>query len=442
MKYYELKQIAKYLNNFKKIFAIERVEDTVIKFIFDRHKAIYADLKKGNSTFFMADDFLKQKIYNAPFDVLLNKYFTNSYIKNVEVEKDNRILKISVNSSTKYKQDDFTLWLEFTGRNTNAIILNRDKKILEALRHIQKNRSFRVVSVGETLLALPPFHFKESEKIIEDIPSFLHEVYEKQKENHIKILKINKISQIDKKLKKLSDEFEKLPSERSLKEKSSKLNKNATLILANLFQIKPYEKEVEIFDFDGQKRVIELPKGGLSPQNSANILFEKSKKLKQKASSIHIQKDNLKDKINFYKRLADMINSTKSASEINILFPKQQNRQKKEQKRVSYESFFIQDYKIFVGKSQKSNIELFKEAKKRDIWLHVKDIPSSHVIIRTKKQNLPFDILEFSAKLCVNFSTTKVGSFLVDYTMWQNVRIDIGSNVFYTDYKTIKINKE
>lgn len=239
----------------------------------------------------------------------------------------------------------------------------------------------------------------------------------------------------------MQKEFEKLENEDELLKKSVKLNENGSLVLANLSSIKSYTKEVELFDFEGNKRKIIFPKEALSPQHAANMLFSLSKKIKQKASSIYKQRDNLTQKISFLKSLDEMVLNATSSSEVQILVPKQQNKNKKN-KEEAYESFLIEGFKIMVGKSEKSNIVLFKEARKNDIWLHIKEVPSSHVIVRTNKQNLPQNVLEFAGKLCVNFSGVKKGSYLVDYTKWKYVRIKSGANVFYTDYKSVRIDKE
>ncbi len=442
MKYYELKQIASFLDKFDKIFTIERVDDTIIRFVFDRFESIYVDLKRGNSTFFMCDNYLKQKIYNAPFDVLMYKYFARSSIERVEVLEQNRILCIHVRSNSFYKNTKLTLQLEFTGRNTNTIILDEQKKVLEALRHIDRSVSFRAVHVGQELLDLPGREFREHPTKIEDIPSYLREIYRKKEKNALNILKANKYAIISKKIKSLQKKLDKLPKEEDLREKSYILNENGSIVLANLASIKSYVKSVELEDFSGKKRIIEFPKEARSPQHGANMLYESSKKLKQKANSLHLEKDNLQGKIEFLQRLSKMIEEAKSSDEVNIILPKQQNKSKKTKKEMPFESFFMEGYKIMVGKNEKSNISLLKEAKKSDIWLHIKEIPSSHVIIRTSKQNLPQKVLEFGAKLCVNFSTSNVGSFLVDYTKFKNVRIESGANVFYTNYKSIKVARD
>lgn len=440
MKHYELKKVTELLSGFRKIVIAKRVEDNIIKFVFDKNECVYVDLKRGNSTWFMCENYLARKSYSAPFDVILAKHFARSSIVNVEVEQNNRIMRIEVQSGSQYKSVKTTLQLEFTGRNTNAIILDENGVVLEALRHIDSRVSFREISVGKTLLPLPERELKETPQEIEDIKSYLFDIYEKRQTQFLLLAKESKLSIINKKLKRLEKQMNSLALESELDEKSKKLNSDATLVLANIGKIKPYEKEVTLEDFDGQMRTVALPKDSHNAQNASNILFANSKKLRQKAKYVHIERENLQEKIDFLKKLTSLIQNAKSIDEVQVLFPKQQKKAKKI-KEEPYESFFYEDFKILVGKSEKSNIALMKSAKKSDIWLHVKDIPSSHVIIKTNKQTLPENVLEFAAKLCVNFSSFKQGSFLVDYTKWQYVKIESGANVFYTDYKTIKIDK-
>ncbi|MFV0481809.1 MAG: NFACT RNA binding domain-containing protein, partial [Campylobacteraceae bacterium] len=121
---------------------------------------------------------------------------------------------------------------------------------------------------------------------------------------------------------------------------------------------------------------------------------------------------------------------------------KQTKNIKKENENDSFVSFFIDGFKVMVGKNEKGNIELLKASKKNDIWLHVKDIPSAHVIIKTDKTNLPEFVIEFGAKLCVNLSKLNAGSYLVDYTPRRNVKPNDGANVTYVNYKTISVQKE
>ena len=81
-----------------------------------------------------------------------------------------------------------------------------------------------------------------------------------------------------------------------------------------------------------------------------------------------------------------------------------------------------------------------QNARAKDVWLHLKDQPSTHVIIRTDKQNLPLKVIEASARLCVDFTTTAKDKFLVDYTPRREVTMQNGANVLYNKYKTLEVD--
>ena len=114
----------------------------------------------------------------------------------------------------------------------------------------------------------------------------------------------------------------------------------------------------------------------------------------------------------------------------------------KNQQPESIALFWVEGIKISLGKSERGNIELLRNARARDVWLHLKDRPSAHVIISTDKQELPRNILEAAAKLCVDFSVFEKGSYLVDYTPRREVRVQEGANVLYTNFKTLVIDKK
>ena len=167
MKHAELVLIAEYVKQFKKISSISRADDNVLKLYFERGLPLFVDLSRNDSYMFQKEDFKRSKLYNAPFDVILAKRFANSALERVEVEEGNRILRLHVKASSSYKALFTTLQLEFTGRNTNAIILDEEGVVLEALRHIDASVSFRSVKVGEPLLALPSRELKEKPFVLE-----------------------------------------------------------------------------------------------------------------------------------------------------------------------------------------------------------------------------------------------------------------------------------
>ena len=439
-----LVQISKKLTDVSKINAIERVDDTIVKIIFDRDNPYYFDLKRGDPYIFKKEEnYTRMKNYNAPFDVVLKKKLTNAKVEKVEIQEGNKILRIIVKSSSKYKYEQAILQFEFTGRNTNIIILDAEDVILEAMRHIDISTSFREVRVGVKLLELPPKKQDETPIMIEDMDSFLLNEYNRRETQKLDSIKKQKITALKKKEKKLQKILESLDNEEALLEEATSLEYDANLILANIHTMKNYEKEVTLSDYEGNARTIMIPAQANTPAQAANLLFAHSKKKKQKAKNSHIERDNLQGKIDFLQQLAHSVDASKSVDEVNLYLPKQPKKQKKRAKvDTNIESFFIEGVKISLGKNEKGNITLLKDAKQSDIWLHLKDMPSTHVIITTDKKSAPENVLMFAAKLCVQFSATGAGSYLVDYTHRRHVKMREGANVNYVEYKTVKIDKD
>ena len=101
------------------------------------------------------------------------------------------------------------------------------------------------------------------------------------------------------------------------------------------------------------------------------------------------------------------------------------------------------DALILVGKNNLQNNYLTHTyAKKSDYWFHVKDAPSSHVIVQAKE--LTEDIIRFASNLCaLNSKYDKSSSVPVDYTKisyLKKVPNTPGSFVTYTNQKTIYID--
>jgi len=439
MKLSHLKQITNYLKKFKKISAIYRVTDTTIKIAFDKNEDLYFNMQKSNSSIFKADNIQRTKIYNAPFDVVLSKRFNRSNILKVEMLNDDKILRFHTSLSKTYKEEITYLQLEFTGKYTNIIILNEDMTVLEALRHIDLFSSFREIRVGQKLLDIPKAPFVAKEYPINDIESFLYDVYKKESLSKLNSLKKQKISFLEKKLKKLKKLYDSLLDADKLASDIQKYQHYGNLVLSNMHNIKTYQQKIVVKDYDDTEISITLDKIYPSASAISNALFNKSKKAKQKLQNLHIEEQSLSSKIKHLEHFIHTVSKAKDTSEIDMLFPKQL-KGKKIKENDAIETFFIEGYKIQLGKNEKGNIELLKNAKARDIWLHMRDYPSAHVIIKTDKQNIPLEVIKTASKLCVDFSMYEKDRYEVDYTPRREVTMQDGANVLYNKYKTITVD--
>jgi len=439
MKLSHLKQITSYLKNFSKISAIYRVTDTVVKIAFDKNDEIYFNMQRSNSSMFRCESFSRSKVYNAPFDVLLAKRFNRADILGVELLNDDKIIRFKTSIASAYKQETTFLQLEFTGKYTNVIILDEDNIVLEALRHVDLFSSFREVRVGQKLLDVPQAPFVAKEYPLDDVEQFLYENYEKEQSQKLNSLKKQKISFLNKKLQKLQKLYDSLDDEASLLDEAEISQHYGNLVLSNMHKIEPYEKVLKLDDYDGNEIEIDLQKNYSSVSQMSNALFTKSKKAKQRAKNLHIEKESLESKIEHIRLFINTVQEANESSKIDLLFPKKE-QSKKIKKNDSIETFLIEGYKVSLGKNEKGNIEVLKNARAKDVWIHMKDRPSCHVIITTDKQNLPIHIIQSAARLCVDFTMFEKDRYLVDYTPRREVTIQNGANVLYNKYKTIEVD--
>ena len=439
MKYFLLKQIVQYLSlHAQNIKFIKRIDNNIIIIEFDNKNVIYIDISKGNSTVFKCKNSLSsKKDFNAPFDVALQKRFNNSKIENIELYNDDKIINIKVNSSSSYKKLTTILQLEFTGKHTNTIILDENRIIIEALRHVDEFSSSRVVKVGIKLDEIPKQTFIPKIDEVADIEEYLYEIYEEKEKQSLENIKKQKISQIDKKAKKLKKTIESLPKKEELEIESNMFYEKANLILSNLHNIKPYQKTLKVYNYEGIEVEIDLEEKA-SASKYSNDLFKKAKRAKQKASNISLEKDNLDEKLEFLLRLMNNISNTQSIEECEFLSPKKEKNQIKTKKAQSYESFFFEGYKIMLGTSERENIYLLQNSKASDFWFHLKDRPSCHVIVQNTKKTIPDSVIKQAATLCAKFSVQS-GVYEVDFTQRRNVKIQSGANVLYNPYTTIVV---
>ncbi|MGG7073908.1 NFACT family protein [Campylobacter sp. 9BO] len=437
MKYAHLRQIADFLANFKKINDIKRSANMQILINFDG-KNIFFDLSKSDSSIYINDDFSTIKNYNAPFDNALKKRLKGAKITCIKCLENNRILQISTSLDGSYKSIKSEFYLEFTGRFTNAIITDENGVIIDAIRHIEND--FRTIKPNKPLKMLEPIQIKERQTTpITDFHTFLKSEFDRLNSGFLANLKAIKLGQIDKKIEALKANLNNLENEHELSQQSEILRLQGTVLLANLANLRDHQRSFKLKDFDGKEISFNLDS---TPKISANTYFNKAKRLAQKASGVVLERENLSEKLHFYTNLKQMLQNATSVSELEILYPKRSNLSKNQNNdSENIQNFYINEYKISIGKNEKGNIELLKNSRKNDVWMHMKDIASAHVIIKTNKLNPSDEILNFAAKICVNFSVSGAGRYEVDYTKRQNVKILHCANVNYIDFQTIIVIK-
>ena len=445
--------LARFCACFERLVRIDRVQDMVLRLTLDHcHNPelqaalngaksfdLYLSMVRGKSYAYTSKDApLSPKHYNAPFDIALSKLHRSKILSSTLYD-DDRILRLELLQQGSYKQSTTIVQFEFSGKHTNVIILNASGVVIEALRHISQAISCRPVKVGIPLAKMPPNprpKTQESSIALESMPDILACAYELANIRALESMKHSLLIHYTRIKSRAQVLLESLPKAQSLLLESTKLQHQANLALMHLHTLKPYQTQVEIADESGELWNITLPSHS-TPQAAINQLFKESKKLSRKAKNIHKEVANLEEKISFLDRELAFIECANKLDTLTILLPKAKQNTKKKSQNEQAEVVFIQGIKISIGRNERENIKLLESARADDLWLHIRDLPSSHLIIHCGKNTAPESVVYKAGEILLGVSGFKQGDFCVDYTKRKFVKIISGAQVVYSKHKSL-----
>jgi predicted ribosome quality control (RQC) complex YloA/Tae2 family protein len=186
----------------------------------------------------------------------------------------------------------------------------------------------------------------------------------------------------------------------------------ADVLMANLHHIKMGAEKVILPNFYNQDQPLEIKlKKDLNAQKNAETFYRKSKN--QKIETEHLKKSTLQKE----KEIAHTEAQLESVRKLQDLKTLRQwkiengldRALSKDVVSLPYHEFFFNGYKIWVGRNAQSNdILTLKYGYKEDLWLHAKDVPGSHVLIKHQAgKNFPKDVIERAAQLAAYNSKRK-----------------------------------
>jgi len=230
------------------------------------------------------------------------------------------------------------------------------------------------------------------------------------------------------------------------------------LLTANLYRLRRGETEIEVenyYDENMGKVVIEL-NPSLSPSDNAQGYFRRYTKAKKGLTVIKnlmAENQSLLDVVAHYESQLEQADGLEGLLKIRKELVEKGwiseiGKKRKQERKEDFRIFTSPDgFKIYIGRNNKENELLIKHvAKKDDMWLHAKQIPGSHVIIRNpeRKPGIPMPTLLEAAKLAAKFSkASKSSHVLVDYTWAKYVVKPKGTEpgfVTYTREKTLFVD--
>ncbi len=232
------------------------------------------------------------------------------------------------------------------------------------------------------------------------------------------------------------------------------------LITAYYYQLKKGDLEATLTDFYSDKKVNIKLDPRYTPIQNAQRYFKKYNKSTKAIKHLQIRMLKNQQEIDYLESVVIAINQAEHSDELNEIikelekegYLKKRHRHTKIKAQKSKPRKFLSSngLEILVGRNNTQNDFLtLKLASRHDLWLHTKEIPGTHVIVKLPKtissiDDIPDSTLEEAAAFAAYYSkASQADKVPVDYTFTANVYKPKGAKpgmVIYDNYWTIIAN--
>ena len=193
----------------------------------------------------------------------------------------------------------------------------------------------------------------------------------------------------------------------------------------------------------------------MSASQNAQKYFARYNKLKRTAEALVTQMEeteNDRDQLESILTSIDLAENENDLTDIrrelsDFGFVQKKHRAQKgarrPQKSLPYSYTSSDGFEILVGKNNYMNEELdFKIANGGDWWFHAKKMPGSHVIVRSRGQEVPDRTFEEAGALAAYYSSgRKAPKVEIDYTLRKNLKKKNGGKpgfvIYHTNYSLV-----
>lgn len=276
------------------------------------------------------------------------------------------------------------------------------------------------------------------EKPIASFSALLGEFYgrrdreEKIQQRSKEILRIivNSIERVSKKMNLQMKELEDAG-------KKDELRVTADLINANLYQIKEGDRVLKCVDFyDPEGKTVEIPlDSSLTGAQNAQRRYKAYTRAKSTESHLKIQIEKGKEELSYLESVFQNLALSETESDVNEIKDelseggyyarKAQKRGRARPSKPGFMEFSLRGgFLALAGKNNRQNDELtLKIAQRGDIWCHARNMPGCHLVIFSRGEKVPKEVIEEGCMLAALYSKGKDSSNVpVDFTEIRNVK--------------------
>lgn len=354
----------------------------------------------------------------------------NSLLKNIE-----GLGKLTVQNITDF--DNFVQLLNTPSQP--KIFLNKEKIVLgTVLNIIPKGKEY------DNILSFDSF---------KDSINFY--INSENLSNSFDTLKTQLLDNINKKIKKNMRILSLVEKEAIEKQDFIKYKEQGDILAASIYTLKRGMTSLETYDFYNNKDISIPLDPQITPQENLEKLYKRYNKLKRGMEANKRRFIEINEELDYLNSIKLFIDNSSNTDNLKLIqeelisqgyirIQQKKGNRKKQIKEIGYGLIEFENFKILYGRNNTENDNLtFKIADKEDIWLHSKNIPGSHVII--KANEITEEMLLKGAEVAAYFSKSSAGDKIsVDYTKKRYINKPKGSKpgfVTYENEKNILIEK-
>ncbi|GEO57146.1 Rqc2 family fibronectin-binding protein [Companilactobacillus bobalius] len=255
-------------------------------------------------------------------------------------------------------------------------------------------------------------------------------------------------------LKKDKSKIKKLNKQLSQTDVMAKYNLYGELLTTYMSQVKRGSSSIVLTNYYNNEEVKIKLNPEYSPSDNAQHYYKKYRKLQNSIPHVQEQLDITTNEVNYlesvlasleYVDIEDVDGIVDELIDSGYIKKKRRNARKKRKKHVGEDFQSSMGVDITVGKNNIENDQLtMKLSQKNHYWFHVKDIPGSHVILKTSDPDEQ-SITE-AATIAAYYSKARDSSKVpVDYVKIKNIRKPNGAKpgyVIFEGQKTILVDPD
>lgn len=217
------------------------------------------------------------------------------------------------------------------------------------------------------------------------------------------------------------------------------------LLIANIYRLKDGQTQVMLENYYEDNSLVKIDLDPhLSVSKNAEAYYKKYNKQKRTLVSLAPQREQAEAELNYLESVLDEVLLAETVEELDFVLTEmteyglvsEVKRNSKKKEEIAYfREYFIDGFKVCVGRNNSENDKLIASAGKEDTWLHAKEYHSSHAVIFCCGKEVHDGVIIKVAEICAYYSKGRDGGKTeIVYTKRKNVKKPRGAKLGFCTY--------